>query len=840
MKAIFLKSGVSTSLSTKAMILPKYRFYLGKSVTLEVASLANDSIEFNALSVPPGYIYIDYNPEAGAEELTLYKIKGPNNTETVQIKHAGLYTIESNVTSIILYITGLTDDAIDRHKDFTKYGFSNLYIIHDINPVYKKLIKKYAKENGQQFFRKSLDGSIKLIAKDYELAQSASIEQNMLFFVEKLNATTGEWYEYYKGQFSKTDCKFNFSKKVCEPKLSALDQYNNILDRYEDTYDLIKLAPAISKIDLCKRPLLQIYVRGESIISGYFGGTYWEDSVNEIIDDHDELINKYFFSYLKAGNEFSIEGASIEAVNGVYAGVNGVWKGQNGYTCYLPSTNSQDFRYIEVKRNSDNVTVYKSKVVYSTQEANNVWIGREDVSLQNVNNATDTCTIKNPIVYHVYQRVLCDVDEVSGIATHDIPYDDFVSDNKNYKKCIGISSGQFFCSATTSNKPTKYGVNDFNQYFTNADVYAAIGLRPVPIARNAWANASLWYVYNTAEYKIWEAKHRKKYTLNDSYSIAAVIKVLLHKIDPAISHEETEEYSQFLYGDTQIAPLKWDIFKVYITQKTNILKGQYDQAAQTAEITLKAVMEMLRDCFRCYWYIEDNKLKIEHISFFMNGGSYDSQPGIQLDFTKLTDCFNKMPASYFQSQIEFDKSELNRRYEFSWMDDTTELFGPVNIDVIANYIQQDKTDEISISNFSSDVDFMLFDPSNFSDDGFALLCPIINNSKLELPIITADLLDENGHSYEMTAQNWYASWPYLVGFYKYDMPAYNIDVDILAEPMIVNKIKRCMQHTIEVHTAEDPDELKLITTLLGNGYVENISVNLETRLAEITLVYEPV
>jgi len=37
-----------------------------------------------------------------------------------------------------------------------------------------------------------------------------------------------------------------------------------------------------------------------------------------------------------------------------------------------------------------------------------------------------------------------------------------------------------------------------------------------------------------------------------------------------------------------------------------------------------------------------------------------------------------------------------------------------------NYTQKDKTEEINISQFSSDVDYMLFNPSNFSDDGFAL------------------------------------------------------------------------------------------------------------------------
>src|SRR5699024_7231302 len=96
----------------------------------------------------------------------------------------------------------------------------------------------------------------------------------------------------------------------------------------------------------------------------------------------------------------------------------------------------------------------------------------------------------------------------------------------------------------------------------------------------------------------------------------------------------------------------------------------------------------------CYWYIEDGKFKIEHISFFMRGGSYSYNTNVQLDFTKLVDQFNKKLSSYFQSEVEFDKSELNQRYEFGWMDDVTDLFGGVTIDVKSNYIQKDKTEEI--------------------------------------------------------------------------------------------------------------------------------------------------
>lgn len=826
----------------------------------------------------------------------------------------------------------------------------------EVNPHYKELNKKYAKESGQEFFRISLDGKINLFGSDYELVRNSGLEDQMILIIDKYNRTSGKWIEYYKGEFNKTDCKLDYEKKSCELKTTALDEYNDVVNKYENTYDLIKLAPAISRINLHKRSLMQVYVRGANSISNFFGGIYWEDDVNEAIDNHNDLINKYYFSYIKAGNEFYIRNASISDVNGVYAGTNGYWSKWNpGYTCKMELVDGSSTMYwIRLYRNSDNTLLYQSEKQWAVSDPDNKYIGIEDIKMVNVNNSNDTFTIESPFVYHIYRRLLCDVDSVEdseGVKnTYDLPSDDFVTDNRNYKKCIGLTGGMFFCTSRAVDEPTRYGLNDYNQYFTNEFIPSSAGIgRPLPISRNSWANASLWYVYDSY-YSLFEQRLRKQYTLRDSYSIAAAIKALLKEIDPTLQHEATAEYSRFLYDTT--VPMSMARFYVHITQKTNILKGEYDQPAQKAEVSLEDIMKMLRDCFRCYWYIEDGKFKIEHISFFMRGGSYSYNTNVQLDFTKLVDQFNKKLSSYFQSEVEYDKTDLNQRYEFGWMDDVTDLFGGVTIDVKSNYIQKDKTEEINISQFSSDVDYMLFNPSNFSDDGFALLCPTIvqknfvhgtthssayiksdgtevesstgkmkyitfsvnpNNYKygvkgaylptgyggmsmilakdengnivydsgtksgpytmpdtiinlpttarqliinshingtidvwdnannvgnFELPIIETQLVDENGYIYDAVIQNFYAAWAYLVRFYMYDMPASNLDCNVLGD-LYVNGVKMCMKHTIEFPTEEDLDELELIKTTIGNGKIDEISVNVNTRHAKVRLLYAP-
>ena len=712
----------------------------------------------------------------------------------------------------------------------------------EVTPHYKTLSKKYAKESGQEFFRISLDGKITLYGDDYNIIRNSSLEDSLIFTIDKYNESTKKWVEYYRGEFNKTDCKFDYDKKSCELKTTAVDEYNEVMNKYENTYDLIKLAPAITKINLHKRSLMQVYIKGANSITNLFGGIYWEDDINEMIDDEEQLVNHYYFSYITSGNEFYVTGSSITGVNGVYAGTNGNWQCWNGFTCYADNiieSGPIKLFNVKIKRNSDGVILYQGAQLQN-RDNHDISIISE-MELTNPNNSNDKCKIESPFLYDIYQRLLCDVDTVEdseGLKnTYDLPSDDFVTDNRNYKKCIGLKGGLFFCTSRTVEEPTKYGLNDYGQYFTNQFIPTSSGLdRPLPISRNSWANASLWYVYDDFTYKYFEEQLRKQYTLKDSYSIGAAIKALLKEINPTIKHEETSEYSRFLY-DTSV-PISMSRFYVFITQKTNILKGDYDQPAQKAEISLKDLMEMLRDCFRCYWYIEDGKFKIEHIRFFMNGGSYSAQTSYQLDFTKLKDQFNKRLSSYFQSAVEYEKDELNQRYEFSWMDDVTDLFGGVTIDVKSNYIQKDKNEEIAISQFSSDIDYMLFNPSNFSEDGFALICATKSGSTYNIPIIETTLIDENGDNYTAIIQNWYAAWAYLVQFYLYDMPAYNLKCNVLSNLYAID-VKKCMKHTIEFPAEEDLNKLELIKTSLGNGKIDEFSINIDTRLVKVNLVYKP-
>ena len=70
------------------------------------------------------------------------------------------------------------------------------------------------------------------------------------------------------------------------------------------------------------------------------------------------------------------------------------------------------------------------------------------------------------------------------------------------------------------------------------------------------------------------------------------------------------------------------------------------------------------------------------------------------------------------------------------------------------------------------------------------------------------------------------------------MPASNLDCNVLGD-LYANGIKMCMKHTIEFPIEEDLNELELIKTTIGNGKIDEISVNVNTRHAKVRLLYAP-
>lgn len=713
-----------------------------------------------------------------------------------------------------------------------------------VRPNYKDdLTLDYELETNQRFYRAKLSGKINFVRADYDIINDAPFDSEFFLYIEKSDDWGQTYNQYYKAKFMKTDCTFNDDDKLVTVQPETIDQYNDVLAGLEKEYNLIELAPQIEFLTIRKRPLIQIYVPGDSIVSCFLGGTNWEQDANATTDQN-ALIQTYHFALCNILKEIQITSHGSPAViSGLYIGRMSTGVSPDEFMGDLyPELNVNYYIHIaqkrvagglpiglagvEIRRRSDDVAMFRYTKI--TQEP----FDTLEFDLTAVEGSGATGTMHADMKsYNIYARYLVDVDKIDDLDTYPLSSDDIVDNNRNYRRAIGYAIDVAFISNNFSDTPTEWGLADSGKYFEPP--YSIYGQTFYPIARSTWRYASLWFGFYLMDW-ILEEKARKAYTLRDAFTLSSCINVLLKEFAPGITHEATPEYSQFLYNTNN--PISGQSFKLLISQKSNIINGEYKTPAQKAPITLQQIMTMLRDIYKCYWYIEDGKFKIEQVSWFRNGGSYGYNPIIDYDLTQLENVRNGKKLAFATSEYSFDKVEMPERYQFEWMDDVTTPFEGLPIEITSKYVTAGKIEEINISNFTSDIDLMLLNPGAISSDGFALFAAVMpsGGGQLELPF-TRQTVD----SVEYFLQNGYLAFINIQPTYwVYDMPARNLKINN-SPYYAMGGLERKKKQTLNFPAGTtDPNPMLLVKTYIGNGQVDKLSVNLCSRNIKATLKYD--
>lgn len=714
-----------------------------------------------------------------------------------------------------------------------------------VHPIYKDdLSLDYQRETGQMFYRAKLSGKITFVAVDADIIINAPFETEYIVTIEKSVDMGLTWTEYYRCHFYKTDCTINEDDRSVEVQPAVIDQYNDVLNGLEKEYDLMQLGVAVQAINMARRPMFQVYVHGETIVSCLCGGNYFEtDKKND-----DRTPEACHFS--KIGDSIEIQFETRPSMETPFFGImkdlethpknfynlEGVYYLQ--YWAFREE--GQEGLYwngLDVIRMSDNETLWEYEQSNYGSGTNDYVPLPSSMTFHPAEGHTELTNIEATLLSNsVYGRFVTDmesfIDPVGGsqVDCFEIDDDDIATDNRNYRYCIGYTDFDLTQDARTQTDPTKWGKAANGKYFITPNQVDAW----YPVGQSLWNNSSLWIDYHS-DMAAWELAGTTYYDLKDAYPISSVIKVLLAQFAPSVTHEDAAAYSTMMYDDSVASGLASLLngTRCYVSPKSNVLIGEYQEPAQKAPCTLKSVFDMLKNVYGCYWYIDSsNRLCIEHLQWFKNGGSYSNAPSIGYDLTMLENLPNGKKWAFATSQYQFDKEDMPTRYQYEWMDDVTQLFKGSPINVVSKFVKEDKVEEINISNFTSDIDMMQLAPEKFSKDGFALLQAANVGSFWQLPTQTFTV---GVYTYKL--QNYIVAMIYAQrSFLLYDMPAWTVEIDDvqLTSSGIQRNKKQQLSFPVGV---DDPNVQQLVKTYLGNGQIDKMNVYLSSRTAKVTLKY---
>ncbi len=724
-----------------------------------------------------------------------------------------------------------------------KLKINGVYTQEDVHPVFGDDIKiNISREENQIFKREKIEGTFKLVGNEFDLIYQCSISTKFTLEIYREDVFVGS------ADFIRTDCEFNLDDKICSVKLTTKDIYEKILNGYDNKYNLVKLAPQRESVTLTKRAFLQFYVRGENVVTNVVGGIHYEQSCKEVYDAG-ELRDNYHFigalplSYINIDKVIDID-APVDVVGRYF--IDNVTTGLAGIF-YVNENNPRyriQFNYIIAGGtilliDSNTNTTLASSTIPNTQSGSQA-ITFEKAGSSGVNYASGTFNSDGDLYCRVLLPKYFDNSYQRSMDNDITDYD------SNYPYVAGVSLDQFAPKmkmvVDKSTTPTEWGIDSEGTYFAYPTLDAdqqEKGVSPIPIGQSHWERMSSWLLSDDDLSDLVD-DFDDTFVLKDSYPIWSAIAVLLNEIDNTITFEGTQDYSRFLYitGTSQYI-YSYDFPShrnaLHITPISNIKKTFYEQAAQKGEISLKQILDMLRNVYNCYWFIDsDKRLRIEHIVYFKNGNSYSvEKPEPSIDVTNKKNLPTGESWDFAQNTVEYETGKCPARYEFRWGDNCTYPFVGEPIDMKDIYLDASKKESVGIDNFLADIDYIVSNPSGVSDDLFAVF--EVNKSTKKVSIFDVRLNDaspkyrvQNPYLSMIIAEQYY--YPFDLSGWQAYAGKYELDV---------YKTKGIKKQTLSCPlTLAEMRSIGVIRTELGNGTIDKLDAEINTLYAKNTIYYE--
>lgn len=713
---------------------------------------------------------------------------------------------------------------------------------YDVHPVYKDdMSLEYDLESGQQFLRKKLTGKMSFLSGEAEMIINADYDTE--FVLHLLVSGDGITYrEYYLSHFYMTDCTFDLDDKKVTVQPSVKDRYNNILDGMEREFDLIKCGCVKSDLVYYERPIFQFYAEYETYVTCISGIMSYKRDCNSVnmATAVSKLFNEYTgYATFDVTNLNHMTGLSQPFIGRLNGGSPEIFRNDDNIyriDTYIVTDAETPHVTVQMWRRSDEVMVAEYRHIGISEIPTDFTMWGQD-GFPNL-----SIHYKE---YHFAARFVCDSPSItfgSGVTVNmsDYPGDDIIENrNTNFNKCCPFSVSVIEYSTRVTDDPTEYGQQQSTGlYFLPPEIPTGEHRNYFPIGQDSWRNVSFWvrFEYNlnthttsSLDIQDWATEGRKAVILRDAYRLEDVLKTMLAQVAPEISFDGTIANSQFLYSNNRY---------LFMTPKSNVVTGEYQNAASKAPMTLQTLFSMLKNIFQCYWFIDEySQLRVEHISWFKNGGSYTGQPSVSYDLTRMRNIRNGKVWGFDTSSWDYAKEEMPERYEFSFMDDGSYLFSDSPLVINSPLVKKDKKEEINIANFTTDLDYIIENPKDeVSPDGYVLFLSDYSAGSVTPQYITLD-----GKVYDVN--NLKLSLYYMQKYYwNQDLPAYDYRYygqDAVAEDISFKKQQK-IQFPLRANFLNsdiDPDTFSLIRTPMGDGRIAKMSINLSSRTAKITLKY---
>lgn len=625
------------------------------------------------------------------------------------------------------------------------------------------------------------------------------------------------WFNIRNGEYPTT---YNFKKQIGMPSacLIEYDNAGNVIDYWTGNANSGSMAITMANDNVAT-------VRA-SFLNSYKANARVLVNNEEVYRPLDNIGFNGTYSGKVVRTGVRTEGVTTyEEYNATFENDGGATDYCIEYNLYVRAGYYEDWWYgtINVKRRAGGTTVTEATHRFMSQTFNSGWYSFSGSS------GGFSAYIDN---IYMMARWLTDAESVEGITLYELPVDDIAGENRNYHRVAQVSVGCCYVSNEVSAVPNEYGIAEDTGTYYFAPPSSLSGEWYMPIAQSQWSNrVSYWFAYHSV-FQLLEQKGVAAYTLRNAYPLWSCLSVLLAATGSSVTFQGTSAYSEFLYSERN--PLSGELVKLFVTPKSNILAGDYSIPAQKAMTTLGQFLDMLRNVYQLYWFIDsDNRLRIEHIRWFKNGGSYSGSPSVGIDLTETVERRNGTPWAYGVNEYTYEKEEMPQRYQFEWMDDERIPFKGEAIELLSPAVTEGKVENVSVGNFSSDIDYMLLNPSVFSQDGFALLGATGSGNSWSVPFIT---YTQAGVT--ITLQNGYLSFFSLQPTYwVYDLPAKTAKINGIVYSLSYVSRRKQQRVTIPLGIS-DPDFLKLVKTNMGDGEIRAVSIPLSSRVAQFTLNYD--